>query len=77
MATLDEVLAAVQEQDTQIDSLAVLVAGIKQQLDAVLGGQLPPETQAKVDAIFERVTSNTQEVVDAINANTTPPAPAP
>jgi altronate dehydratase len=63
MATLDEVLADVTDEGTQIDSLSVLVAGLKQQLaDALSGTTLPPAVQAKVDAVFAGD--------DAINANT-------
>jgi hypothetical protein len=72
MATLDEIITAVTEQDTQIDSLATLTAGIKKQLDDILAGALTPDQQAKVDAIFAGLQANTQEVVAAINANTTP-----
>lgn len=71
MPTLDEVLADVQAESTQIDSLATLTAGIKQQLiDALAGTVLPPEVQAKVDAVWAGVEANKAKVVDAINANT-------
>ena len=71
MATLDEVLTDVADEGTQIDSLSVLVAGMKQQLaDALAGTTLPPAVQAKVDAVFAGVEANKQKVVDAINANT-------
>lgn len=76
MATLDEVLVDVKAETTQITSLSVLTAGLKQQLaDALSGVSLPPGVQAKVDAIFSGVESNKQAVVDAINSNT-PAAPA-
>jgi capsule polysaccharide export protein KpsE/RkpR len=68
MATLDEVLADVQAESTQIDSLTTLTAGLKQQLtDALSGVTLPPDVQAKVDAVFAGVEANKQKVV---NANT-------
>lgn len=72
MATLDEVLATVTEEDTKIDSLITLVQGLKAQLDDVLAGELTPEQQAKVDAIFDAVTDNPQRIQDAIDANTPP-----
>lgn len=71
--TLDEILADVTEEGTQIDSLVALTAGIKAQLDSVLAGVLTPEQQAKVDAIFTAVESNKTKVVDAINANDSDP----
>lgn len=77
--TLDDVLADVTAERSQIDSLAQLTTGLKEQLDAVLAGALTPEQQAKVDAIFEGVESNKAAIVLAINANTpaspTPPTP--
>jgi predicted choloylglycine hydrolase len=76
MATLDELLQDVSDESTQIDSLATLTAGLKQQLqDALSGASLPPAVQAKVDAVFAAVDANKGKVVDAINANTTPATP--
>jgi hypothetical protein len=79
MATLDDVLAKVADERTQIASFKVLFAGLKQQLaDALASENLSPATQAKVDAVFAGVSENDQAVVDAINSNTataaTPPA---
>jgi hypothetical protein len=76
MATLDEVLAGVTEENTKVDSLLALLAGIKQQLDDALaspgaGTILPPDVQAKVDAIFAAVTDAKTKVQAAIDANTT------
>jgi hypothetical protein len=76
MATLDQVLADVTDESTQIDSLSTLTAGIKAQLDAILAGSLTPDQQAKVDAVFAGIEANKAKVVAAINANS-PPAPAP
>ncbi len=71
MATLDDVLAQVTTESSQIDSLATLVAGIKQQLADVLSGVvLPAGTQEKIDALFAAVEANKQKVADAITANT-------
>jgi hypothetical protein len=75
--SLDDVLADVQDESTQIDGLSTLTSGIKAQLDAVLAGSLTPAQQAQVNAIFDAVEANKHKVVDAINANTaaagTPP----
>lgn len=74
--SLDDVLADVADESTQIDGLSTLTSGIKAQLDAVLAGSLTPAQQAKVNAIFDAVEANKHKVVDAINANT-PAAGAP
>lgn len=69
--TLDEVLADVTGEGSQIDSLVALVNGIEQQLkDALANTTLPPDVQAKVDAVFDAVEANKAKVVGAINANT-------
>jgi hypothetical protein len=71
--SLDELLGAVTAQTTQITSLALLTSGIKAQLDAALAGELSPDQQAKVDAIFAEVDANTAAIVTAINANDSDP----
>ncbi len=74
MATLDETLAAVTAEDSKVDSIIALVGGLKQQLaDALAGVTLPPDTQAKVDAIFAQATASAGKIDTAISANT--PAP--
>jgi hypothetical protein len=71
MATLKDILAVTTSEKTQIGSLAVLTSGIKKQLDDVLAGvDLPPTVQAQIDEVFAAVTSNSADVVTAINANT-------
>lgn len=71
MATLDETLAAVTAEDTKVDSIIALVAGLKQQLaDALSGTTLPPATQAKVDQIFAQATASAGKIDTAISANT-------
>src|SRR5690349_12926923 len=74
MKTLDEVLQAVNEESTVDDSIIVLLTGIKAQLDSVLAGNLTPDQQAKVDAIFAAADANKAKVAAAIAANT-PAAP--
>lgn len=76
MATLDQVLADVAEESTQIDSLSAFVAGLKQQIaDALAGTTLPPAVQAKVDAVFAGVEANKGKVVAAMAENVPPPPP--
>jgi len=75
MATLDDTLAAVTQEKTDIGSLNAFVAGLQAQLAAALAGTtIPPATQAKIDAIFAGVTDN-DAAVKALQANV-PPTPA-
>lgn len=75
MATLDQVLADVTAESSQLDSLNALIVGIKQQLaDALSGATLPPAVQAKVDAVFTQAEANATKIATAISANT-PAAP--
>lgn len=70
MATLDETLVKVQQEATVDDSIIVLVNSMKAQLDGFLAGQLTPEAQQKVDALFSGVTDNIAKVSAAVVANT-------
>lgn len=77
MATLDAVLADVQDESTKLDSLSTFIAGLKQQIaDALSGVTLPPAVQSQIDAVFAGVESNKAKVQAALDANVTP-APAP
>lgn len=73
MTNIDQLTAAVADETTKEDSLITLVVSIKQELDALTAGQLPPDVQAKVDALFNTVTANSAKITAAITANT--PAP--
>lgn len=78
MASLDETLAAVTQEDTKIDSLIALFAGLQAQLADVLSGTVvAPAVQAKIDAIFSQATASAGKVQAAIDANTPPAPPAP
>ena len=79
MATLDQILADVTAESTDIGSLSKLLGGLRQQLADALAGTIPPEAQAKIDAIFTQVESNRGKVTEALAANTevAPPAPVP
>lgn len=74
MATLDDVLAKVAEQKTQVESLVALIAGLKQKLADALATVPPPavpaELQSKIDAVFADLASNSDAIISAINANT-------
>jgi hypothetical protein len=69
MHTLEDTLALVTAERTDIDSLAALTAGIKKQLDDVLAGALTPSQQMRVDAIFDKIQQNKQAVADAVKAS--------
>jgi len=69
MHTLDEVLSDVAEERTKIDSVIVLVNGLRDQVKNLPG--MSVENQAKVDAIFDAVESNKAAVGAALDANIT------
>jgi hypothetical protein len=73
--TLDETLASVQDEKTVVEGLAKLTSDLKARLDEILAGNLTPEQQAKVDAIFAETEARKQELAAAITANTEPPPP--
>lgn len=77
MATLDDVLARVQAQKGQIDSLAALTSGVKKKLDEALAGALTPSQQMRVDAIFNELQANSAAITDAINSNDDDPSNDP
>lgn len=78
MASLDQVLADVTDESTQLDSIAALITGLKKQVADALAsaGTIPPDVQAKVDAIFTQAEANKTKIASALNANTAP-APTP
>jgi archaellum component FlaC len=72
--SLDDIISDIQELKTREEGLIELVSGVRQQIDA-LG--LPPDQQAKVDAIFDAVEERKQAIQNAIDANTPPPTTPP
>jgi hypothetical protein len=78
--TVDELLADIADEKTQIGGLSVLTAGIKKKLDDALAGvALPAGVQAKINAAFDAIEANKVDIVTAITANTdaAPPAANP
>lgn len=71
MATIDDVVAAVSKETTDVDSLLALIGGLKQQLlDALAqAGQLTPAQQLAIDGVFDSLSANNQRVADALAAN--------
>lgn len=67
MATIDDVLAGVQEESTLEDSVILLLQ------NALANAGVPQE---KIDAILATITTNKQKLNDAITAATpVPPQP--
>lgn len=66
MASLEDTLALAQAENTKLDSLRALLDGIEKQLADIIAGQLPAPVQAKVDALFDQLTSNVAKVDAAI-----------
>lgn len=69
MATLQDVLKAVEAESTKQASLIALVNGLHNQLKQSLGG-LTQDQQQALDDIFAKVSSNAAAVQEAIDANT-------
>ncbi len=78
MATLDDILADVTAEAAGIDSLGTLITQLKEQVAGATSGNLPPDVQAKVDAIFTQAETNKAKIMAAINAapGSTPPTVA-
>jgi predicted metal-dependent enzyme (double-stranded beta helix superfamily) len=67
MATIDQVVQDVNDESTAIDSVVVLIAGLRQQVaDALSGVTLPPDTQTKLDAVFSTAESNKAKLATAL-----------
>lgn len=78
MATIDQVLADVTDESTQIDGLSTLISGLRQQVaDAVKNAGIPADVQAKIDQVFAVAEQNKAKVSAALTANIAPdPHPA-
>jgi hypothetical protein len=76
MATLQETLDAVTEEDGRVDSIIAFLDGIKKQLDDVLSGTtLPPAVQSAFDAVFASAKASSGKIDAALNTNVPPPTP--
>ena len=71
MATLDDVVTAVADEGTVVDSVVTLLTDLKAKLDAAIATGDPVKIQAVVDAI----AAQKQKLADAVVANT-PAVPA-
>lgn len=77
MASLDQVVQDVTDESTLEDSIITLLTNVQAQLAAILAGNLPPDVQAKVDAVFASLEANKTKLAAAVAANTPAPPPAP
>ena len=71
--TLDDTLALITAQGTKLDSLDAFVDGLRKEVASETAGQISPEIQAKIDAVFDRASANTDKIDAALNANVTAP----
>lgn len=68
--TLQEVLDLVTAEDTTVDSVIALIAGLKQQVaDLLSGTTVPPAVQAQIDAVFDKATASKTKLDNALTAN--------
>ncbi len=72
MATLADTLALVTAEDTTIDSVVVLIQGLR---DQIASAGLSAADQAKVDAIFAQATADQAKLNTALTANVPTPTP--
>ena len=71
MKTIDDLVAAVAEESTIVDSVISLVGELKSRLDEELSDlSIPPDVQAKIDAVFSGVTADSARITEAVVANT-------
>jgi len=83
MSSLDDDLALIQSQGTQIAGVNTLITTLNQRVaDALSGVTLPPAVQAKVDAVFTGLTDNSAALATALATDAggnplPPPQPAP
>lgn len=69
--TIDQILAEATSETTLQGSIITLINSIQAQLTAALSGTtIPPDVQAKMNAVFSTLTSNDAAVTAAITANT-------
>jgi hypothetical protein len=68
--TIDDTLAAVTAEDAGVDSLVAFTASLKQRLaDALASVTLPPDVQAKVNAIFDVSEASAAKISAALAAD--------
>jgi len=76
MFTLDDVLANVRKEKTQIDSLIALNVSTREQLKSAIAALAtldPAHIQAAIDQVYTEQNANIKEIQDALNENVVPP----
>lgn len=68
--TVDEVISKIAAQTTDIASVKTLVEGLKVQVAAIPG--IPADVQAKIDSVFDSITTNNATLESLTAAVTTP-----
>jgi hypothetical protein len=74
MSTLDDDIAAIAAQKTDLDKLMAFISGLEAQISAMPG--ITPVQQTAIDKIFADVTANNAEIVAAMAVNA-PVVPVP
>lgn len=67
MHTLDDVLAEVTREDSEIGGITALINGLRKQVADAVGVQtIPPAVQSKIDAIFDAAVAHNAALVQAL-----------
>lgn len=72
MATMEEVIAKVEEETTQVGGFKVFIQELRDQIKAL--PTVTPAMQAQIDQVFTMVSSNSKALADAMMVNTPPVA---
>lgn len=70
MSQLEDLLGAVEAQQTQIDSLITLTEGLHKQVIEAMGETITPSQKMRIAQVFEAVTANSVDIENALKANT-------
>lgn len=72
---LQEILADVREQKTQVAGVATLITGLRDQVAELLADKLSDEDKSALNEIFTTAEENRQSLANALNEGTTPTPP--
>lgn len=72
--TMEQMLAAVEEQKGVISSMSTFITAMHERVMSSLQGDISPAAQAKLNDIFAEVRGNTRAITDAMAANSDPAA---
>lgn len=77
MSKLEDLLSAVEAQQTKIDSLIVLTDGLYKRVLEAMGETITPSQKMRIAQVFEEVIANSADIDTALKANTVEAAPEP